>query len=158
MDTSRPEIHSDRELAAWRGMLEAHSAIVAELDAELEREHGIALTAYEVLMFLGDAREGKLRMSELAERLLLSRSGMTRLVDRLGAGPVRARALRRRRPRLLRGDHARGRETLAATRPAHLAASAGGSWTASNRRDRCPGRDLGTPAGEHQKQGLDEAA
>ena len=43
MDTSRPEILSDRELAAWRGMLEAHSAIVADLDGELEREHGLPL-------------------------------------------------------------------------------------------------------------------
>ena len=64
-------------------MLEAHSALVAELDAELEREHGLPLTSYEVLMYLGDAPAGKLRMGELADRLLLSRSGITRLVDRL---------------------------------------------------------------------------
>lgn len=74
---------SDLELAAWRGMLETHSALVAELDAELERDHGLPLTSYEVLMYLGDSEHGKLRMGELAERLLLSRSGITRLVDRL---------------------------------------------------------------------------
>ncbi len=74
---------STRELAAWRGLLETHSRIISQLDAELERDHGIPLTAYEVLMYLGDAPEQKLRMGELAERLLLSRSGITRLVDRL---------------------------------------------------------------------------
>ena len=74
---------SDRELAAWRGLLEAHSTLVAELDAELVRAHGLPLTSYEVLMYLGDAPGGKLRMGELADRLLLSRSGITRLVDRL---------------------------------------------------------------------------
>ena len=74
---------SDRELAAWRGLLEAHSTLVAELDAELERAHGLPLTSYEVLMYLGDAPGGKLRMGELADRLPLSRSGITRLVDRL---------------------------------------------------------------------------
>jgi DNA-binding MarR family transcriptional regulator len=64
-------------------MLETHSRLIASLDAELEREHGLQLTAYEVLMYLGDAPDQKLRMGELAERLLLSRSGITRLVDRL---------------------------------------------------------------------------
>lgn len=74
---------SDRELGAWRGMLAAHSMLIARLDEELEREHGLPLTSYEVLMYLGDADAGQLRMGELAERLLLSRSGITRLVDRL---------------------------------------------------------------------------
>ncbi len=77
------QLLSARELAAWRGMLATHSMVVAELDEELEREHGIALSSYEVLMYLGDAEGGRLRMGELAERLLLSRSGITRLVDRL---------------------------------------------------------------------------
>ncbi|MFL5871145.1 MAG: MarR family winged helix-turn-helix transcriptional regulator, partial [Solirubrobacterales bacterium] len=74
---------SDLELAAWRGMLEAHKDLVARLDAELERDHGLPLTSYEVLMYLADSGKGKLRMGELADRLLLSRSGITRLVDRL---------------------------------------------------------------------------
>ena len=74
---------SERELAAWRGLLETHSRIVAELDAELERQHGLPLSSYEVLMNLGDADGGRLRMGELADRLLLSRSGITRLADRL---------------------------------------------------------------------------
>ena len=109
---------SDRELAAWRGLLETHSALVAELDAELERDHGLPLTSYEVLMYLGDAPHGKLRMGELADRLLLSRSGITRLVDRL----ARQGLLERERCEDDgRGYYALltplGRETLAATRP-----------------------------------------
>ena len=56
MDTAPSSLLTDRELAAWRGMLEAHSALVAELDAELERDHGLPLSSYEVLMYLGDAR------------------------------------------------------------------------------------------------------
>jgi DNA-binding MarR family transcriptional regulator len=71
------------ELGAWRGMLRVHSALVKELDAELLAVHGLPLTSYEVLMTLSAAPGLKLRMAELAESVLLSRSGMTRLVDRL---------------------------------------------------------------------------
>jgi DNA-binding MarR family transcriptional regulator len=71
------------ELAAWRGMLRAHAELVRELDAELAREHDMPLSSYEVLLFLNDSPEGRMRMSELAESALLSRSGLTRLVDRL---------------------------------------------------------------------------
>ena len=71
------------ELEAWRGMLRVHRELTGRLDAELIAEHGIALSAYEVLLFLTDAPDGKLRMSDLAARLLLSRSGLTRLIDRL---------------------------------------------------------------------------
>jgi DNA-binding MarR family transcriptional regulator len=53
------------------------------LDAELAREHDLPLSSYEVLLFLADAPEGRLRMSDLADGVLLSRSGLTRLVDRM---------------------------------------------------------------------------
>ena len=113
-------ILAPRELAAWRGMLETHSRLIAQLDAELEREHGIPLTAYEVLMYLGDAG-GKLRMGELADRLLLSRSGITRLVDRLEAQGL---VERRRCSDDGRGFNAMltdaGRRKLETCRPAHL--------------------------------------
>lgn len=71
------------ELAAWRGLLRAHAALAKELDAELEGVHGLPLSSYEVLVVLDDAPDRKLRMAELAEHVLLSRSGMTRLIDRL---------------------------------------------------------------------------
>lgn len=72
-----------RELAAWRGMLEVNARVTRQLDTEMRAAHGISLSAYEVLMFLDDAPEHRLRMSEIADRVLLSRSGCTRLVDRL---------------------------------------------------------------------------
>jgi DNA-binding MarR family transcriptional regulator len=64
-------------------MLRAHAALVRELDAELAREHDMPLSSYEVLLFLNDSDDGRMRMSELADSALLSRSGLTRLVDRL---------------------------------------------------------------------------
>jgi DNA-binding MarR family transcriptional regulator len=73
----------DVEVAAWRGLLRVHAALVKDLDAELEARHGLPLTSYEVLRSLRKAPGGKLRMAELAEHALLSRSGMTRLIDRL---------------------------------------------------------------------------
>jgi DNA-binding MarR family transcriptional regulator len=71
------------ELGAWRGFLRVHSSLTKALDAELLREHGLPLSSYEVLLFLADSPEGQLRMSELADGVLLSRSGLTRLVDRM---------------------------------------------------------------------------
>ena len=71
------------ELAAWRGMLRVHSDMTRVLDAELTLRHGLPLTSYEVLLFLADSPDGRMRMSELADSVLLSRSGLTRLVDRL---------------------------------------------------------------------------
>ena len=83
--------YSEVELAAWRGFLRAHSSLVKALDAELERSHGIALSSYEVLARLGNAEGGRLRMCELAESASLSRSGLTRLVDRLARDGLVAR-------------------------------------------------------------------
>ena len=76
----------DPRLAAWSAFLRAHARVVRELERELQAEQGMALTDYDVLVQLASADERRLRMSELAERLLLSRSGVTRLVDRLQAG------------------------------------------------------------------------
>src|ERR687898_1278384 len=71
------------ELGAWRGLLRVHSALVKALDAELLATHGLPLTSYEVLINLQAAPGRRRRMAELADGVLLSRSGMTRLVDRL---------------------------------------------------------------------------
>ena len=71
------------ELGAWRGLLRVHSALVKALDAELIAVHGLPLTSYEVLINLQAAPSRRRRMAELAEGVLLSRSGTTRLVDRL---------------------------------------------------------------------------
>ena len=113
---------SSRELAAWRGMLETHSALIARLDRELERDHGLPLTSYEVLMYLSDTDNGELRMGELADRLLLSRSGITRLVDRLERQGL---VERRRCSDDGRGFNAHlteaGQAKVRAARPDHLA-------------------------------------
>ena len=73
----------ERELRAWRGMLRAHAALTKALDADLEAAHGLPLSSYEVLMYLNDADGRKLRMRDLASSVILSRSGLTRLADRL---------------------------------------------------------------------------
>src|SRR5215212_7259496 len=71
------------ELGAWRGMLRVHTALVRELDAGLLAAHDLPLSSYDVLIYLQSAPGKRLRMAELADSVLLSRSGVTRLVDRL---------------------------------------------------------------------------
>lgn len=71
------------ELGAWRGMLRAHARLTREMDAEMRARHGISLSAYELLMLLGDAPRRRMRVSELSAATLLSVSGVSRLIDRL---------------------------------------------------------------------------
>ena len=73
----------ERELRAWRGMLRAHAALTKALDADLDSAHGLPLSSYEVLMYLNDTEGRKMRMRDLASSVILSRSGLTRLADRL---------------------------------------------------------------------------
>lgn len=74
---------NDEELRAWRGLLRAHASLAKLLDAELEHRHGLPMTSYEVLHRLEGAEQGRMRMCDLAEQAQMSRSGLTRLVDRL---------------------------------------------------------------------------
>lgn len=74
---------SPAELAAWRGLLRVHARLVGELDEELQREEGISVSAYEVLIMLADTPGQRLRISEISSRTVLSLSGVSRLVDRL---------------------------------------------------------------------------
>src|SRR5437879_915560 len=71
-----------RGLEAWRSMLRAHATLMRRLDTDLERETGLALADFDVLAQLAEAN-GELRMTELADRALISRSGMSRRVARL---------------------------------------------------------------------------
>jgi DNA-binding MarR family transcriptional regulator len=71
------------ELHAWRGFLRAHATVVRALEADLQAEHDLPLASYDVLVQLSEAPDRRLRMTELADRVLLSRSGLTRLADRL---------------------------------------------------------------------------
>ena len=102
-------------------MLRAHAELVRELDSELAREHDMPLSSYEVLLYLNDSDGGRMRMSELADSVLLSRSGLTRLVDRL----ERQGLLKRERCESdARGLFAEitpeGRKVFAAARKTHL--------------------------------------
>ena len=71
-----------RGMQAWRALLRAHATLMRQLEIDLERETGLALADFDVLAQLALAG-GELRMTELAARVLISRSGMTRRVARL---------------------------------------------------------------------------
>jgi DNA-binding MarR family transcriptional regulator len=109
------------ELGAWRGLLRVHAALVKALDAELSAAHELPLSSYEVLIALEAAPGRRRRMAELADSVLLSRSGMTRLVDRLEREGLLARE---DCPDDRRGSFAvltdRGAELLERARPTHL--------------------------------------
>jgi DNA-binding MarR family transcriptional regulator len=119
--------HSERSLAspsperlrAWRLYFESALALVDVLDAELERDTGLPMRWYDVLVKLEDTPDG-LRMNELAERILYSKSGFTRVVDRM----EEAHLVRRVRPeddrrsiRVVLTDE--GRETMERARRHH---------------------------------------
>jgi DNA-binding MarR family transcriptional regulator len=71
------------ELATWRAFLRAHATVTRRLEAELVAEHDLPLATYDVLGEPSGEPDRRLRMTELADRVLLSRSGLTRLADRL---------------------------------------------------------------------------
>ncbi len=74
---------TDGEVRAWRGLLRAYGCLAKRLDTELERAHNLPLSSYEVLSTLQASSSGRMRMCDLADQAQLSRSGLTRLVDRL---------------------------------------------------------------------------
>src|SRR5947208_9992711 len=76
------EVPGRRGFDAWRSLLRAHATLMRRLDTDLERETGLALADFDVLAQLA-AAHGALRMTDLANRALISRSGMSRRVARL---------------------------------------------------------------------------
>jgi len=76
---------NETETQAWVGLLHAHATLVRRLDAELVAAHGLSLSGFEVLWRVAASDHGRLRMSELADLVMLSPSGLSRLVDRLEA-------------------------------------------------------------------------
>jgi len=76
------QVPGRRGLAAWRSLLRAHASLLRRLDTELQQATGLALADFDVLAQLAQAH-GALRMTELADRALISRSGMSRRVARL---------------------------------------------------------------------------
>ncbi len=83
MSAVTPSTLEGAALEAWRSYLQSHASIVRVLDAELVAEHGMTTRDYEVLLYLAQADGQHLPMSALAERTMLTRSGITRLVDGL---------------------------------------------------------------------------
>jgi DNA-binding MarR family transcriptional regulator len=79
------QVLSDQGLSAWVGLLRGHAALTRALNADLVTDHGLTLNDYEVLLRLSRAPERKMRRVDLAEQVLLTASGITRLLDGLQA-------------------------------------------------------------------------
>jgi len=110
-----------RALEVWERFLEAHSAISRELEHDLAERHGLTLSDYDVLVQLRLRPERGLRPVELSRAVLLTRSGMTRLLAGLeSAGLVE----RRECPEDRRGSYVRiteaGRAALRSAARTHL--------------------------------------
>ncbi len=111
-----------QQLAAWRAFLDAHARTVEILTRELRDAEDLPLTWYDVLVQLNEAPERRLRMQELADAVLLSKSGVTRLIDRMERDGLvnRSRCSDDRR-----GTYAEltpeGRARLRGSAPTHLA-------------------------------------
>ena len=82
-DSTTGDSFTPRELAAWQGLLQVHAHVLRQLDLQMRAAHGLTLSQSEVLIFLDDAPDQRVRMAQLAKGVLLSSSGGTRLVERL---------------------------------------------------------------------------
>jgi len=139
-DPDRPrsgDALSADELAAWRAFLQAHARITRRLDEELQAAHGLSLAEYDALLQIARSPGRRVRMNVLADRVLLSRSGITRLVDRLEtAGSVE---------RVACSSDARGQEAVLTAAGLDRLRTAGGTHLDGVRRyflDRVATDDL----------------
>lgn len=80
---ARPLAPRDPRIEPWRAFLQAHARITRRLDEELRAEHDLSLAEYDALLTIADAPGRRIRMRQLADRVILSKSGVTRLIDRL---------------------------------------------------------------------------
>jgi DNA-binding MarR family transcriptional regulator len=121
MKTSPVPSLRDPRLKAWRTFLYAHAQVRRQLERELQAEEAMGLAEYELLLTLAYSDGRRLRMSDLADTLALSRSGATRLIDRLEADALVQRVScetdRRGQWAQLTAD---GYERLRAASPTHL--------------------------------------
>jgi len=117
----RPAKLSDAEREAWIGLLRVHNKLINQLDAELQSAHGLPLAAFDVLVQLARAENAERSMSDLAESILLSPSGCTRLVDRLEAeGLVERRRSARDSRVVMAAITPSGRRRMMRAVPVHL--------------------------------------
>jgi DNA-binding MarR family transcriptional regulator len=114
---------ADLAVEAWARLLRAHAATTRALSAELVAEHGLTINDYEALLLLSKADDGRMRRVDLAEGLLLTASGITRLLDGLESAGLVERAAcaadRRVVYAVLTED---GRERLGAASASHVKA------------------------------------
>ena len=82
---ARPLSARDPRLEPWRAFIQAHAHVTRRLDEELRTEHDLSLAEYDALLTIADAPERRIRMRQLADQVILSKSGVTRLIDRLVA-------------------------------------------------------------------------
>jgi DNA-binding MarR family transcriptional regulator len=80
---ARPLTAKDPRLAPWRAFLLAYARVSRRLDEELRSEHDVSFAEYDALLTIAHAPDRRIRMGQLAEEVLLSKSGVTRLIDRL---------------------------------------------------------------------------
>lgn len=119
-DGERDDESGDVRLAAWRAVLHGHLALLGVLERELDTEVALPLTWYDVLLNLNEAG-GRLRMQELARAIVLSKSGLTRLVDRMVAtGFLTREPCEGDRRGLLAVLTPAGKDALRAAAPIHL--------------------------------------
>ena len=112
---------SDTELRAWQALLHAHHDLTRTLDAELREEHGLSFGGYDVLLRLARAPGNRVRMTDLAERVMLSPSGLTRLVDQLtDEGLVRRERVKEDARVVLARLTDRGRQVIRQASKTHL--------------------------------------
>jgi DNA-binding MarR family transcriptional regulator len=114
---------TERPLAAWATLVHTHASVVEAVEQRLMAEAALPLPWHEVLVRVSQAGEELLRMQELARSMLLSKSGLTRLADRMEqAGLIERRACPSDRRGIFIGITDRGRETLDRAGPVFLAA------------------------------------
>lgn len=119
--TQTPSTVPVAQLDAWRAFLTAHARVTDVLARELRDEDDLPLTWYDVLVQLSEAAGHRLRMQELAGRVLLSKSGLTRLIDRMErAGLVRRVACDDDRRGTFAEMTTAGYERLRDSAPTHL--------------------------------------
>ncbi|WP_328794747.1 MarR family winged helix-turn-helix transcriptional regulator [Herbidospora solisilvae] len=83
MSPTSPPVLSAEQIEVWRTMQRAQMRITRSIESDLLESHDLAMASYDVLLQLSEAPYKRLRMNDLADRVLLSRSGLTRLIDRL---------------------------------------------------------------------------
>ncbi len=84
-ETDRRLTSHDPRLGPWRAFLRAHARVARRLDEELRAEHDLSVAEYDALLNIAEAPGRRIRMRQLADSVVLSKSGVTRLIDRLVA-------------------------------------------------------------------------